>query len=36
MIFQFVIFAALSIAAVIGSIVVVARDGYRRLPSSRA
>jgi hypothetical protein len=28
-----VLLAALSIAAVIGSIVVVARDGYRRVPT---
>ncbi|CAN5422725.1 hypothetical protein BH10ACT7_BH10ACT7_18490 [soil metagenome] len=31
-----IIIAALSIAAVAGSIVLVARDGYRRVPTRRA
>jgi hypothetical protein len=31
-----VVIAALSIAAVIGTIVLVARDGYRRVPTRRA
>ena len=36
MTFTLILFAALSIAAVVGSIVTVARDGYRRAPSTRA
>ena len=31
-----IILAALSVAAVAGSIVLVARDGYRRVPTRRA
>jgi len=30
------ILAALSVAAICGSIVLVARDGYRRVPTRRA
>ena len=30
-----IILAALSIAAVVGSVVLVARDGYRRVPTRR-
>ena len=31
-----IILAALSLAAVIGSVAVIARDGYRRIPTRRS
>jgi len=36
MFIEFTLIAALSVSAVIGSIVLVARDGYRRVPTRRA
>jgi len=36
MFIEFALIAALSVSAVIGSIVLVARDGYRRVPTRRA
>jgi len=36
MFIEFAIMAALSVAAVTGSIVLVARDGYRQIPTRRA
>jgi len=33
---EFIIIAALAVFAAVGSIVVVARDGYRRVPTRRA
>lgn len=32
----FLILAALAVAGIIGSVVLVARDGYRRVPTRRA
>ncbi|MET4580595.1 hypothetical protein ABIE21_000085 [Conyzicola nivalis] len=36
MIIEFAVIGALSIAAIIGAVVVTARDGYRRVPTRRA
>jgi len=36
MFIEFAIIAALAVAGAIGSIVVVTRDGYRRIPTRRA
>jgi len=36
MFIEFALIAALAVVAAIGSIVVVARDGYRRIPTRRA
>jgi hypothetical protein len=36
MIIQFTILALAAAAGVVGSIVLVAKDGYRRIPSRRA
>jgi hypothetical protein len=33
---EFIIIAALAAVAAVGSVVVVARDGYRRVPTRRA
>jgi hypothetical protein len=36
MIIEFAIIAALSLSAIVGSVLVTVRDGYRRVPSTRA
>jgi len=36
MIIEFAVIGALSIAAIIGAVIVTARDGYRRVPTRRA
>jgi hypothetical protein len=36
MIFEYIVIAALSLSAVVGSVIVTARDGYRRVPTRRA
>lgn len=36
MIIEFIAIGALSVAAIVGAVVVTARDGYRRIPTRRA
>ena len=36
MTFDLIALAALALAAIIGSVVLVARDGYRRVPTRRS
>jgi hypothetical protein len=36
MIIEFIIIGALALSAVVGSVIVTARDGYHRVPTRRA